>query len=119
MVETQRSNVMRRKQSAIQSAVLGFILAAGSALGEVPQAGMTVSYPTGFAVSGPQSEIAPALPISVLPVLQTVIPVRRPVAAGTLAPSVPDPVLQTSVGALMDDDGHRKAHFPGVGANGS
>jgi hypothetical protein len=35
------------------------------------------------------------------------------------APSVPDPVLQISVGPQLDDDDKRKARFPGVGANGS
>jgi hypothetical protein len=40
-------------------------------------------------------------------------------AGGTaLTPNVPDPVVQTVPGALMDDDGHGKPHFPGVGANG-
>lgn len=113
---------MQRKKLAIQIAVLGCVLlAAGAASAQVLQAGMTVSHPTGFAVSRPLSEIAPALPISALPNLQTAIPLRpRPLAGGgALAPSVPDPALQTAIGALLEDDGHRKAHFPGVGANGS
>ena len=109
----------RIKKPAIRIAVLGCILlASGAASAQVTQASMTVSQPIGFAISRPQSEIAPASPIAVLPALQTVIPVRRPAAAGTRAPSVPDPVLQTSVGALLDEDHNRKARFPGVGANG-
>jgi hypothetical protein len=110
----------RMNQSAMRIAVLGcLLLTTGAASAQVSQASVTVSHPVGFAVSGPQSDIAPASPISVLPALQTVIPVRRPAAAGTLAPSVPDPVLQTAIGALMDDDDNGKARFPGVGASGS
>jgi hypothetical protein len=110
----------RRNALTIAIVALGFIfLAAVVASAQVPQASMTVSHPIGFAVSGQQFQIGPAAPISVLSNLQTAIPVRPTGAAGMLAPSVPDPVLQTSAGKLLDEDHKRKARFPGVGANGS
>jgi hypothetical protein len=43
----------------------------------------------------------------------------RPLASGgALVPGF-DPALQTTIGALLDDDDRKKARFPGVGANGS
>jgi hypothetical protein len=100
----------RRNALAIPITALGLVfLAAVVASAQVPQASMTISHPIGFAVSQPQSRIGPAAPISVLPSLQTAIPVRRTGPAGMLAPTVPDPVLQTSVGALLDEDHKRKA----------
>src|SRR5882762_8724883 len=82
------------------------------------QSNLTVTYPTGFAVSPPVSQISqPALPT-----IQTIIPLRpRPLAGGgALAPSLPDQVLQSGSGALLelDDDGGQP-RFPGVNANGS
>jgi len=81
------------------------------------QSNLTVTYPTGFAVSIPVSQISqPALPT-----VQTIIPLRlRPLAGGgALAPSVQDQALQTQAGELLEleDDGG-KPRFPGVGANG-
>ena len=110
----------RTKESAIRIAVLGCVLlSAGVASAQVSQASMTVSHPVAFAVSGPASS-APAL--QAIPSMQIAVPLRpRPLAAGSaLAPAGLDPVLQTAIGALMndDDDGGGKKHFPGVGANG-
>src|SRR5215467_10268101 len=111
-----------RNELAIPIAVLGCVLlAAGTVSAQVAQPGMTVSHPTGFAVSWPTSELGPALPTSALPNLQTAIPMRpRPLASGgALVPGGFDPALQTTIGALPDDDDRKKARFPGVGANGS
>ena len=112
---------MRRNEFAVLIAVPAcLLLLAGPASAQVKPAGMTVSHPVAFAVSRPESESGPALPTSVLPNLQTAIPVRPlpPKSGAALAPNLPDPALQTAIGALLDDDGHRKARFPGVGANG-
>src|SRR6267154_3576614 len=78
---------------------------------------LTVTYPTGFAVSPPVSQISqPALPT-----VQTIIPLRpRPLAGGgALAPSVQDQALQTAPGGALElEDEGGNPRFPGVGANG-
>src|SRR5467141_2894089 len=78
---------------------------------------LTVTYPTGFAVSIPVSQISqPALPT-----VQTIIPLRpRPLAGGgALAPSVQDQALQTAPGGALElEDEGGNPRFPGVGANG-
>ncbi len=78
---------------------------------------LTVTYPTGFAVSIPVSQISqPALPT-----VQTIIPLRpRPLASGgALAPSVQDQALQTAPGGALElEDEGGNPRFPGVSANG-
>ena len=64
------------------------------------QSNLTVTYPTGFAVSPPVSQISqPALPT-----VQTIIPLRPlPLAGGgALAPSVQDQALQTAPGGALE-----------------
>src|SRR5467141_5383280 len=81
------------------------------------QSNLTVTYPTGFAVSTPVSQISqPALPT-----VQTIIPLRpRPLAGGgALAPSVQDQALQTAPGGPLElEDEGGNPRFPGVSANG-
>ncbi len=78
---------------------------------------LTVTYPAGFAVSPPVSQISqPALPT-----VQTIIPLRpRPLAGGgALAPSVQDQALQTAPGGALElEDEGGNPRFPGVSANG-
>jgi hypothetical protein len=111
---------MRTSELLVQCGILACsLLSCGAASAQVAQSGMTISRPTGFAVSQPLSPAAqPALPT--IPGLQTAIPLRPlpPKGGGVLAPNGPDPALQTTIGALLDDDGSRKLRFPGVGANG-
>src|SRR5438132_11422438 len=93
--------LMRRRKLWILLAALGcFLLAAGGASAQSAQSNPTVTYPAGFAVSPPLSQISqPALPT-----VQTIIPLRpRPLAGGgALAPSLPDQALQTAAAALLD-----------------
>src|SRR6266704_825103 len=110
---------MRRRTLWVLIAALGsFLLAAGAASAQSTQANLTVTYPAGFAVSTPVSQISqPALPT-----VQTIIPVRpRPLAGGgALAPSLPDQALQTAVGWPLElEDEGGAPRFPGVSANGS
>ncbi|PYU77489.1 MAG: hypothetical protein DMG51_20710, partial [Acidobacteria bacterium] len=95
-----------------------FLLAAGGASAQSAQSNPTVTYPAGFAVSPPLSQISqPALPT-----VQTIIPLRpRPLAGGgVLAPSLADQALQTAVGGLLElEDEGGNPRFPGVSANGS
>jgi uncharacterized membrane protein len=97
------------------------LLAAGAASAQSSQANLTVTYPAGFAVSTPESQIQQAASAAVFPNVQSTIPLRSlPLpSTGVLAPNLPDPALQTSPGPLLelDDDGG-KARFPGIGANG-
>jgi len=94
------------------------LLAAGGASAQTAQSNLTVTYPAGFAVSPPLSQISqPAF----LPTVQTIIPLRpRPLAGGgALAPSLPDQALQTAAGwpLELEDEGGAPRFF-GVGANG-
>jgi hypothetical protein len=92
--------------------VVGSVSRAASA-----QANLTVTHPSGFAVSGPLSQIgqtsASKVPMS--------IPLRtKPLADGGVAPGGTDDALQTSPGQPLEtDDGVAKPRFAGVGANGS
>ena len=110
---------MRRRKLWVLLAALGcFLLAAGSASAQSAQSNPTITYPAGFAVSPPLSQISqPALPT-----VQTIIPLRpRPLAGGgALAPSLADQALQTAVGGLLElEDEGGNPRFPGVSANGS
>jgi len=117
---------MRRTELLARIATLGcFLLAAGAASAQGAQSNLTVTYPAGFAVSPPLSQISQPALSTLQPIapLQSVIPLRpRPLAGGraALAPSVQDPALQTAPGAPLEleDDDDGKARFPGVGANG-
>ena len=110
--------LMRRRKLWVLLAALGcFLLAAGGASAQSAQSNLTVTYPAGFAVSPPLSQISqPALPT-----VQTIIPLRpRPLAGGgALAPSLPDQALQTAAGwpLELEDEGGAPRFF-GVGANG-
>ena len=75
---------MRRTDLFAQSTVLGcFLLLCRAASG---QPAMTVSHPTGFAVSTPQTQAAAALPLT--PVVPTAMPLRsRPLTGNTLTPN--------------------------------
>src|SRR5207244_5594524 len=111
--------LMRRRKLWVLLAALGCILlAVGSASAQSSQSNLTVTYPAGFAVSPPLSQISqPALPT-----VQTIIPLRpRPLAGGgALAPSLADQALQTAVGGLLElEDEGAMPRFPGVSANGS
>jgi len=111
--------LMRRTKLWVLLAALGcFLLAAGSTSAQSAQSNLTVTYPAGFAVSPPLSQISqPALPT-----VQTIIPLRpRPLAGGgALAPSLPDQALQTAVGWPLElEDEGGAPRFPGVSANGS
>src|SRR2546421_2090138 len=111
--------LMRRRKLWVLLAALGcFLLAAGSASAQSSQSNPTITYPAGFAVSTPLSQISqPALPT-----VQTIIPLRpRPLAGGgALAPSLADQALQTAVGGLLElEDEGGNPRFPGVSANGS
>src|SRR6266478_5256770 len=108
---------MRRRKLGVPIAALGcFLLAAGDASAQSTQTNLTVTYPAGFAVSTPVSQISqPALPT-----VQTIIPLRpRPLAGGgALAPIILDQALQDAPGGpleLEDDGGQPR--FPGVSAN--
>src|SRR6266576_1896441 len=110
---------MRRRKLWVLLAALGcFLLAAGGASAQSAQSNPTVTYPAGFAVSPPLSQISqPALPT-----VQTIIPLRpRPLAGGgVLAPSLADQALQTAVGGVLElEDEGGNPRFPGVSANGS
>ena len=110
---------MRRRKLWVLLAALGcFLLAAGGASAQSAQSNLTVTYPAGFAVSPPLSQISqPAF----LPTVQTIIPLRpRPLAGGgALAPILPDQALQTAAGwpLELEDEGGAPRFF-GVGANG-
>src|SRR3989440_648590 len=111
--------LMRRRKLWVLLAALGcFLLAAGSASAQSSQSNLTVTYPAGFAVSPPLSQISqPALPT-----VQTIIPLRpRPLAGGgALAPSLADQALQTALSGLLElEDEGGNPRFPGVSANGS
>jgi hypothetical protein len=116
---------MRRRKLLVLIAALGCFLAAGGASAQSTQSNPTVSYPAGFAVSEPLSQISrPAFPtLQPLNPSQTIIPLRRtrPLAgARALAPSLQDQALQTAPGAPLElDDEEKKPRFPGVGASGS
>src|SRR2546430_3770247 len=110
---------MRRSTLWVLIAALGCVLlAAGAASAQSTQANLTVTYPAGFAVSPPLSQISqPALPT-----VQTIIPLRpRPLAGGgALAPRLADQALQNAVGGLLElEDEGAMPRFPGVSANGS
>ncbi len=97
-------------------AVLGgalLVVGARAARGEEPA--VTVTTPSGFAVSAPMSQGTPARPTAV----NASIPLRRlpPVAAGRLPNGRPDQVVQTEAGAPLEAE--EQPLFPGVGANGS
>jgi len=109
---------MRRKLWVLLAALGCFLLAAGGTSAQSAQSNLTVTYPAGFAVSPPLSQISQ----SALPTVQTIIPLRpRPLAGGgALAPSLPDQALQTAVGWPLElEDEGGAPRFPGVGANGS
>src|ERR1700704_6311279 len=110
---------MRSRKLWVLFAALGCILvAAGIASAQSAQSNLTVTYPAGFAVSTPLSQISQ--PAS--PTVQTIIPIRpRPLAGGgALAPSVQDQALQTAPGGALElEDEGGNPRFPGVGANGS
>jgi uncharacterized membrane protein len=109
-----------RKLCVLVAALGCFLLAAKAASAQSPQSNLTVTYPTGFAVSPPLSQLSQPF----LPTVQTIIPLRpRPLTGGgALAPttSLTDQALQTAVGGPLEleDDGG-KPRFPGLGANGS
>ncbi|PYU75317.1 MAG: hypothetical protein DMG49_03185, partial [Acidobacteria bacterium] len=109
--------LMGRRKLWVLIAALGcFLLAAGAASAQSSQSNLTVTYPAGFAVSTPVSQISqPALPT-----VQTIIPLRpRPLAGrGALAPSVQDQALQTAPGGALElEDEGGQPRFPGVGAS--
>ena len=110
--------LMRRRKLWVLLAALGcFLLAAGGTSAQSAQSNLTVTYPAGFAVSPPLSQISQ----SALPTVQTIIPLRpRPLAGGgALAPSLPDQALQTAEGWPLElEDEGGSPRFPGVGANG-
>src|SRR5437016_1855094 len=109
--------LMRTRKLWVLIAALGcFLLAARGASAQSAQSNLTVTYPAGFAVSTPVSQISqPALPT-----VQTIIPLRpRPLAGrGALAPSVQDQALQTAPGGALElEDEGGQPRFPGVGAS--
>ncbi len=114
---------MRVRKVLVPIALPGcFLLAAGAASAQSSQSNLRVTYPTGFTVSPPLSQIRPGtLRTTTLPNAQTIIPLRPlPLAgAGGLAPSLADRALQTAPGAPLelDDDGG-KPRFPGQSADG-
>jgi len=113
---------MTTRKLCVLIAVLGcFLLAPVDAWAQGSQSNLTVTYPAGFAVSTPESQIQQAAPAAIFPNAQRIIPLGRlPMpSAGVLAPNLLDPALQTSPGPLLelDDDGG-KARFPGMGADG-
>jgi hypothetical protein len=121
---------MRPRKLLVLIAALGcLLLVAGAASAQSAQSNRTVSYPAGFAVSRPLSQMAvsPALsPISqpATPTGQTIIPLRLRPKGGTghsaLAPSLQDQAVQTAPGAPLElEDEEGKPRFPGVGSNGS
>jgi hypothetical protein len=117
---------MRTKKSLVLIAALGFfLLAAGAASAQSSQSNLTVTYPAGFAVSTPLSQIGQSAIATALPNVQTIIPLRivhmeSAAGAGVFAPNQPDPALQTALGAPLElENEGRKPRFPGVGANGS
>ena len=117
---------MRRKKASVLVPALGcFLLAVGAAPAQISQSNVTVTYPGGFAVSTPLSQIGQSAITTALPSVRTIIPLRivrmeTAAGAGALAPNQPDPVLQTALGAPLELEGQgAKPRFPGVGANGS
>src|SRR2546421_8077790 len=118
-VRVLREIILVRRTLWILLAALGcFLLAAEAASAQSAQSNLTVTYPAGFAVSPPLSQISqPALPA-----VQRIIPLRpRPLAGGgALAPSLSDQALQTALGGPLElEDEEGNARFPCVGANGS
>jgi uncharacterized membrane protein len=101
------------------------LLASVGASAQNAQSNLTVTYPTGFAVSSPLSHIGPSAS-SALPALsngQAVIPLRtRPLTGrAPLAPGrmLQDQALQTGAGAPLElENEEGTPRFPGVGANG-
>src|SRR6266699_6937870 len=116
--------LMRRTKLWVLLAALGcFLLAAGGASAQSAQSNLTVSYPAGFAVSPPLSQINPPAFPTLTPLIppRTIVPLRtRPRSgAGTLAPGLQDQALLTAPGAPLElEDEQGKPRFPGVGANG-
>jgi hypothetical protein len=113
---------MRRRKLLVLMAALGcFLLGAEAASAQSAQSNLTVTYPTGFAVSQPLSSQVSQPQIS-QPSLATgrTVPLRlRPLTSrGPLTPSLSDQALQTTVGEPLELE-EEKPSFPGVGANGS
>src|ERR1700704_4567738 len=120
---SHRGGSMKSKLGSLTLSVLPLIFVAlvsavparaQGAPAQSAQSNLTVTYPTGFTVSPPVSQISQPS----LPTVQTIIPLRpRPLAGGgALAPSVQDQALQTAPGGALElEDEGGNPRFPGVG----